>query len=71
MLAGLSADQLRAGIARGRSQLLLLDAFNNIDPSDDFDGPFPATKTFEQWEANFDERRRYLLNLGSVIANAN
>lgn len=62
MLSRLSDAQLRDGIKRGRDRLALLDAMEGLDDLD-WDGPFPPTKSFETWEANFTENRRRLLKM--------
>lgn len=63
-LRAMTDERLLAGLVKADQELALLDGLEEMDPAEDFDGPFPATKSFETWNANFFEQRRRLLNLG-------
>jgi hypothetical protein len=63
LLAGLSVEQLRAGLAKGLAALAVLDAEEQINPSDEFDGPFPPSKGYENWSASEFEGRRHAYSM--------
>lgn len=64
ILASKSVAELKAGLKRGIERLRLVDALQGMDVSEEFDGPFPPTKTFETWAAQHHERETRLLLLG-------
>lgn len=62
ILARLTCQQLRDGLARGAAQLAALDA---LEAAEDFtpQGPFPLSKGYEEWSGRDYAERRRLLNL--------
>lgn len=63
MLMTMSEDSLRAGLQRAEVQLALIDIDEQADPGNDFDGPFPPSKAYENYSASFNTEMRRKLNL--------
>lgn len=68
ILASKSIERLRAALARGESQLALLDAEEQSE--DAWDGPFPPSNGYEQWKADTTHEHRRLLELGMADVRA-
>jgi len=69
ILASKTIEQLQSGLRRGQMQLEGLDATEGVS-EDDWDGPFPPSKAFEQWELNTQSNRRRMLNLAMADTRA-
>ena len=63
ILASLTVEQLRAGVKKADEAIRWLSVVEDMEEragiGDDYDGPFPPSKTFEKWRLDdMDERRR-------------
>jgi hypothetical protein len=64
ILASKSEEELRGAISRAKGNIAMIEAQQGIDDNDDWDGPFPLTKSFENWAVGFGREKVRLLRLG-------
>lgn len=62
--AGKSEADIRRAISKARSDMALIESMQGVDQDNDWDGPFPPSKGFENWANGFGEKRVRLLRIG-------
>lgn len=68
-LASYSDERLRAGIARGESQLRTLDSLEQEEPCDMGSTEIPS-KQYEQWSMDWFAEQRMLAQRGIAVLRA-
>lgn len=64
VLASKTVEELKAAIKKANDDIAFTEAIMPVDWDQDMDGPFAPSKDFENWTANYSERRVSLLRLG-------